>query len=175
MRAKACLLILKRDSTIWSRLLQWLCGLSHCRVCLLRRLWHGLGPQTVAPGSCAFLGNRKYQSGLRLLGHIQDQPVKYIWYIWKEHLRCVSRTTTIRVTVKFSLVNMPRRLVMIYLTGRYQRFGPKQLLRLSGIIFVNSDKIQLWQHKVAPYKSKFWVLFGNLGFQKWSRNVCLAL
>ena len=90
-------------------------------------------------------------------------------------ITCESRTTTIRVTVKFSLVNMPRRLVMIYLTGRYQRFGPKQLLRLSGIIFVNSDKIQLWQHKVAPYKSKFWVLFRNLGFQKWSRKVCRAL
>ena len=86
-----------------------------------------------------------------------------------------SRKTTIRVTVIFSLVNTPRRLFMIYLTGRYQRFSPKQLLRLSGIIFVNSDKIQLWQHKVAPYKSKFWVLFGNFGFQKWSRKVCCAL
>ena len=94
--------------------------------------------------------------------------------LWSE-IGYTTRTTTIRVTVKFSLVNTPKRLVMIYLTGRYQRFGPKQLLRLSGIIFVNSDKIQLWQHKVAPYKSKFWVLFGSLGFQKWSRKVCRAL
>ncbi len=64
---------------------------------------------------------------------------------------------------------------MIYFACRCQRFGQRQLLTLSGSIFVNSDKIQLWQHKVTPFKSKFWVLFGNFGFQKWSRNVCLAL
>ena len=61
------------------------------------------------------------------------------------------------------------------LNGKSQRFDQKQLLALSGSIFVNSDKIQLRQHKIAPFFIKFSVLFGKLGLQKWSRNVCLAL
>ena len=49
---------------------------------------------------------------------------------------------------------------MIYLADRCQEYAQKQLLMLSGSIFVNSDKIQLWQHKVAPFNSKLWVWFG---------------
>ena len=63
---------------------------------------------------------------------------------------------------------------MIY-EGGYKRFGPKLLLTLTGSIFVNSDKIQLWQHKVTPFPVKFWVWFGSLGTKKWSRNIGLAL
>ena len=63
---------------------------------------------------------------------------------------------------------------MIY-EGGYKGFGHKQLLRLTGSTFVNSDKIQLWQHKVTPFPVKFWVWFGSSGIQKWSRNVGLAL
>ena len=63
---------------------------------------------------------------------------------------------------------------MIY-EGRCKRFGQKLLLRLSGSIFVNSDKIQLWQYKVTPFPVKFWDWFGSWGTQKWSRNVGLAL
>ena len=61
------------------------------------------------------------------------------------------------------------------LNGKLQRFGQEQLLMLSGSIFLNSDKVKIWQHKIAPFSVKFSVLFGNLGLQKWSRNVCLAL
>ena len=104
---------------------------------------------------------------------VKNSELHYTLLCWQYY--ATIRNTTIRVIVKFSLVNTPRRLVMIYLTGRCQRFGQRQLLTLSGSIFVNSDKIQLWQHKVTPFKSKFWVLFGNLCFQKWSRNVCRAL
>ena len=63
---------------------------------------------------------------------------------------------------------------MIY-EGGYKGFGHKQLLRLTGSTFVNSDKIQLWQHKVTLFSVKFWVWFGSFGIQKWSRNVGLAL
>ena len=63
---------------------------------------------------------------------------------------------------------------MIY-EGRSQRFGQNQLLRLTGSTFVNSDKIQLWQHKVTPFPVKFWVWFGSFGTHKWSRNAGLAL
>ena len=63
---------------------------------------------------------------------------------------------------------------MIY-EGGYKGFGLKQLLRLTGSIFVNSDKIQLWQHKVTPFPVKFWVWFGSFGTHKWSRNAGLAL
>ena len=63
---------------------------------------------------------------------------------------------------------------MIY-EGRCKRFGQKLLLRLTGSIFVNSDKIQLWQYKVTPFPVKFWVWFGSLGTKKWSRNIGLAL
>ena len=63
---------------------------------------------------------------------------------------------------------------MIY-EGGYKGFGHKQLLRLTGSTFVNSDKIQLWQHKVTPFPVKFWVWFGSFGTQKWSRNAGLAL
>ena len=63
---------------------------------------------------------------------------------------------------------------MIY-EGGCARFGPKLSLTLTGSIFVNSDKIQLWQHKVTPFPVKFSVWFGSLGTKKWSRNIGLAL
>ena len=48
-------------------------------------------------------------------------------------------------------------------------------MTLTGSIFVNSDKIQLWQHKVTPFPVEFWAWFGSLGTKKWSRNIGLAL
>ena len=63
---------------------------------------------------------------------------------------------------------------MIY-EGRCKRFGQKLLLRLTGSIFVSSEKIQSWQHKVTPFPVKFLVWFGSFGTQKWSRNDGLAL
>ena len=86
-----------------------------------------------------------------------------------------SRKTTFFITSIFFLVNTPRRLEMISLACRYAQNCQIELLTLVGSIFMNSVKLQLWQHKVTPFKSKFLVLFGNLCFQKWSRNVCLAL
>ena len=64
--------------------------------------------------------------------------------------------------------------VSLVISG-YKGFGHKQLLRLTGSTFVNSDKIQLWQHKVTPFPVKFWVWFGSFGTHKWSRNAGLAL
>ena len=52
---------------------------------------------------------------------------------------------------------------MLIYEGKCKRFGQKLLLRLTGSIFVNSDKIQLWQHKVTPFPVRFWVWFGSLG------------
>ena len=63
----------------------------------------------------------------------------------------------------------------MFYEGGCKRFGQNQLLRLTGSTFVNSDKIQLWQHKVTPFPVKFWVWFGSPNIQKWSRNVALAL
>ena len=62
------------------------------------------------------------------------------------------RKTTFFITSIFFLVNTPRRLEMISLTCRYAQNRQIELLTLSGSIFVNSDKIQLWQHKVTPFK-----------------------
>ena len=58
---------------------------------------------------------------------------------------------------------------------RYQQIRQKSLQSLSGTIFVNSVKIQLWQHKVAPFLVEFLVLFFNLDLQMCSRNVCHSL
>ena len=86
-----------------------------------------------------------------------------------------NRITTFFMTSIFFLVNTPSRLEMINLACRYAQNRQIQLLSLSGTVLVKSAKIQLRQHKIAPFSVKFWVLFGNLVLQKWSRNVCLAL
>lgn len=66
-----------------------------------------------------------------------------------------TRFPTICIISKFLLENTPRLFILMDLDGRYEQIDLRRPLTLPGTIFVNSDKIQLWQCKIAHLFVKF--------------------